>query len=150
MAFQENRLAGDGIDARIDDGERRRRAEDIMPVMHHAVRMARGLGKEGLLRDLLLVQALVAFIGHAHCGGDARYGEQSRHAQEGGERHFRAQPQAPFGCGNGKHARHAAARPAKAAWTASVSMRPPSGLSKVPTSSPFLRRPIRSATWHAP
>ena len=71
VAFQKYRLTGDRVDAGVDHRKRRRRTENVMPVMHHSVRMTVRLGQESLFRQRLLFGAFVMFLAHPERGCDA-------------------------------------------------------------------------------
>ena len=151
VAFEEDRLARHRVHPRIEGGERGRGAEGVVAVVHHAVRVAIRLGKEGFLGALLARGAGLGLFTQPHSGERAGHHHQHGKDQARQQHHARACPQPPFLAGNAQHRAHAVSRAAKAAWTASVSIRPPlSAAAKLPTSRPPRSRPTRSATWHAP
>ena len=92
----------------------------------------------------------MVFFGDADSGQNARGGNDEHDGEKRRERRPRAHPQSPFRGGDGRDEAQTTALPAKAACTASVSIRPSGGRSKPPTNSPLRRSPMRSATWQAP
>ena len=112
VAFQKDRLARYRIHPRIEGGQRRRGAEGIVSVMHHAVRMAIGLGKERRLGAGLPRSAGGGLVRDA-LGGE-KAGDDHEHCQHGArqQHHARAGPQAPFLTRDPPH--HAALAPCAA------------------------------------
>lgn len=150
VAFKEDRLPGHRINARIEHRKRWRQAESVMAVMYHPVRMAIRLRKERGLGAFLLGSALRLLVGQPVQRQRRRCRDQHGHNQRGGHHDARTQPQPPFPRRDPDHCCHAASRPAKAACTCSVSMRPSGPAAKLPTNRPPRSKPTRSATWHAP
>ena len=68
VAFQEQGLPGDRVQARIEGGQRRGRAKHVMAVMHHAMRVPVRLGKKGAVGGLLLMPSFMSLLGGAQRG----------------------------------------------------------------------------------
>ena len=113
VAFQKHRLSGDRIHARVDHRERRGNAEHVMPVMHHAMRMAIGLGQKGFFGSRLVFGAPVMLLAHPERGDNACRGQQQSEDQQRAQREPGPQPQLPFRLRNGEQPAHRAA-----AWVA--------------------------------
>ena len=81
MAFEEDRLSGHGVQTRIESGQGCRRAKHVVPVVHHAVRMAGGLRQEGCLGLVLVVRTLGRLTLHPQRGHRRRCKQQPRHEE---------------------------------------------------------------------
>ena len=68
MAFEKQRLPSDRVETGVEYRERHGRPEDVVAVMHHAVRMTVGLVEKRLFRDFLMVLSLVRLGINAQVG----------------------------------------------------------------------------------
>ena len=81
VTFEEDRVSGEAVYARIEEGERRNGAKQELAVMNHAVRMAIGLGVEGFI-DTRLIPGPIRF--------DGASAFQAREASDQYEKHEQA------------------------------------------------------------
>jgi hypothetical protein len=109
VPFEEDRVAGEAVHARIEEGERGDRTEHELSVMHHAVRMAIGLRIEGFVNARLIARAIrldgAAPIQAGETGNEYQQDEQ----RPGDQTRAVARQHAPFLARNQRGRAHAAA-----------------------------------------
>src|SRR5690606_30521225 len=107
MAFQEQGIAGVGIDAWIKARQRTQRTEQKMTVMNDAMRMTVRLGFKLMIGLRLIARTLSIGIALVLPGIEGRHQRQDGQQRQAKDRDAVTTQESPFLAGDARHDRHA-------------------------------------------